>query len=188
MNIIFVAPNYYPHIGGVEKHIRELSYELIKDGHSIIIFVVKSEKLYKDYENDGVIKIIRFNRTSIKFINRFYLNLQLVKHVAKFKQADIIHFHDFGTMWILGLLVYPLLRYMHKKIFITFHGWEGDIPPKKSSIRKRKICEKLADANICVGHFIQKWYGTKADIVTYGGVHKADAIPAAGLLSVVTVF
>ena len=70
--------------------------------------------------------------------------------------------------------MYPILKLFGKKLYITFHGWEGDIPPRKSVILKRKIVEKLASGNICIGHFIQKWYGTKADMVSYGGVKRVD--------------
>ncbi len=31
MRVLFVAPNDYPHIGSVERHVREVSRELGKD-------------------------------------------------------------------------------------------------------------------------------------------------------------
>ena len=34
----------------------------------------------------------------------------------------------------------------------------------------RKLSERLSDGNICIGDFIQKWYGTKPTIVSYGAV------------------
>jgi glycosyltransferase involved in cell wall biosynthesis len=81
----------------------------------------------------------------------------------------VIHFHDFSTFWLWGFLVQTVLRCLGKKIFITFHGWEGHVPPRRGTIIKRKICEFLTTANICAGHFIEKWYGTRADLITYGG-------------------
>ncbi len=33
-----------------------------------------------------------------------------------------------------------------------------------------KLSEILSWGNICIGDFIKKWYGTKADFVSYGGV------------------
>jgi glycosyltransferase involved in cell wall biosynthesis len=86
--------------------------------------------------------------------------------------ADIVHFHDFQTMWSHGLFGYLLLKMLRKKIYITFHGWEGVFPPHRKIIRRRRICEKRADGNICIGHFICKWYGTRASIVSYGGVNR----------------
>lgn len=41
----------------------------------------------------------------------------------------------------------------------------------------RKLSEKLSRGNICVGQYLQKWYGTKADFITYGGVNKVKSQP-----------
>lgn len=174
MNILFVAPNYYPHIGGVEKHIKEVSEELAKDGHEIVILTLKHENSYKSHEKTGNIEIIRMNRLDIRKLGVIYLYLQLFLNLPKFLTADIIHFHDFWTLWEWGKPFLSIFRFFKKPIYLTFHGWEGDIPPKPDIIEKRKICEQLVDGNICIGHFIEKWYNTKADIVSYGGVHKAE--------------
>jgi len=95
-------------------------------------------------------------------------------NIKSILQYDVIHFHDYDTFCSYGLLVYPILKLFRRKIFITFHGWEGDVPPKKSVVFKRRLIAKLTTANISIGHFIEKWYGTKADIVSYGGVYKVD--------------
>ena len=55
MKILFIVPNYLPHIGGVEKHIDMLCKELLKDGHSITILVMKSDNSYRDYEKIGMV-------------------------------------------------------------------------------------------------------------------------------------
>jgi glycosyltransferase involved in cell wall biosynthesis len=172
MNVLFVAPNYYPHIGGVEKHIRELSAEIAKDGHRITILVVKYDAVYPDHEQQGNIEIFRFKKPRIKIISDIRLRWDVLRSFWHFIRADVIHYHDFSTFWDFGIWLYPLFKLFRKKVFLTFHGYEGDIPPRPSVVLKRKICQKLVDANICVGHFIEKWYGTKADIVIYGGVHQ----------------
>lgn len=55
---------------------------------------------------------------------------------------------------------------------MTFHGYEGKFPVSKKAKLVRKLNEKLTEGNICVGKFIEQWYGTKADYITYGGVDK----------------
>lgn len=174
MKILFIAPNYLPHIGGVEKHIYYLSKELEKDGHNITILVPKFDNNYKSYENDNTIKIVRLNKLKNRYFNRLRNLFYLIRNMNNLLNFDIVHFHDFMTFYNFGILIFPILRLFNKKIYITFHGWEGDIPPKKNIILKRKIVEKLVDGNICIGHFIEKWYGTKADIISYGGVEKKD--------------
>lgn len=65
----------------------------------------------------------------------------------------------------------------NKPVFTTFHGYEGNFPPAKKSIIIRKISEKLSSGNICVGKYIEKWYSTKADLITYGAIETPSRIP-----------
>jgi glycosyltransferase involved in cell wall biosynthesis len=174
MKILFIAPNYLPHIGGVEKHLDNLCKEMLKDNHNITILVQKFDNSYKDYEKDENLEIIRIDRSDNKIIRRLNLLKYMIVNVKSILKYDIIHFHDYSTFWSYGLGVFPILKLFGKKIFITFHGWEGDVPPRKGVIIKRRLIEKLTTANISVGHFISKWYGTKADIVSYGGVDKVE--------------
>ena len=174
MKILFIAPNYLPHIGGVEKHLDSLCKEMLKDGHEITILVQKFENSYDDYEKDGNIEIIRLNKSANKVLRRLNMLKYMIINIKNILKYDVIHFHDYATFWSYGLGVYPLLKLFGKKVFITFHGWEGDVPPRKSIVFKRRLIEKLTTANISVGHFISKWYGTKANIVSYGGVDKVN--------------
>ena len=176
MKILFIAPNYLPHIGGVEKHIDMLCKELLKDGHSITILVIKYNNSYRDYEKIGNLEIIRLNQSSIRFGNRLNAFKYMFLNITKISKYDVIHFHDFSTFEVFALPVYLPLKIFGKKLYITFHGWEGQVPPKKSVVLRRKIVEKLADGNICIGHFIEKWYRMRADIVSYGGVKKVENI------------
>lgn len=172
MNILFIAPNYLPHIGGVERHLQNLCEEMLKDNHQITILTMKHDNSYKDYELKNTLEIIRISKSTKRFINRINILRYIFLNIKMILKYDVVHFHDFNTFYSYGVFMYPVLKLFSKKIYITFHGWEGDIPPRKSVIIKRRIAQKLTNANICIGHFIQKWYGTKADIVSYGGVKK----------------
>jgi glycosyltransferase involved in cell wall biosynthesis len=152
----------------------ETAKEMLKDDHNITILAEKFNNSYEDYELNNNLEIIRINRSSNKIIRRLNLLKYMIVNIKTILKYDVIHFHDYATFWSYGLGAYPILKLFGKQIFITFHGWEGDVPPKKSVILKRRLIEKLTTANISVGHFISKWYGTKADIVSYGGVDKAE--------------
>jgi len=171
MNILFIAPNYLPHIGGVEKHLMNVSTEILKDGHSITIVVMKVDPGYQDYEKNGALEIVRLLKSETRFVNRINIIKYMFLNFKKLMKFDVIHFHDYGTFWSFGLPVWLPLKLIGKKMFVTFHGWEGVFPPLKRVIVKRKITEKLTDGNMCIGHFIEKWYGTHADVISYGGVH-----------------
>ena len=174
MKILFIAPNYLPHIGGVEKHLDSLCKEILKDGHSITILVQKFDNSYEDYEKKGNLEIVRIHKKKSKITRRLDLLTYMMVNIKNILKYDVIHFHDYGTFWSYGLGAYPLLKLFNKKVYITFHGWEGDVPPRKSVILIRRLIAKLTTANISVGHFISKWYGTKADIVSYGGVDRVS--------------
>ena len=60
MDIIFIVPDYYPHIGGVERHVRNVAMNLAQRGCRITVFVEKRRALDSLHEVDGNIDIFRF--------------------------------------------------------------------------------------------------------------------------------
>jgi len=160
MKITFLTRYYYPHIGGVEKHSREVAEGLTRRGHKITIITLNHDKKLPELEIKGGVKIIRLPYSNTKFL--IWKNLLQKKQLIK--QADIIHCHDV-FFWYLPFK----FLFLKKKVFTTFHGWEGKFPIPKKNIFIRKISEKLSNGNICVGHYIKKYYGTKTQFISYGG-------------------
>ena len=70
-------------------------------------------------------------------------------------------------MFSFGILPFRFLC-PTKKVYTTFHGYEGNSIPTKKAILMHKISEKLSNGNICIGDFLEKWYGTKATYISYG--------------------
>lgn len=98
-------------------------------------------------------------------LKKFQIWWWLWKNRNLINEAEIVHCHDVFYWYLPYRFLFP-----KKPVFITFHGWEGKYPVPKRFILARKIWEKLCWGNICVGDYLKKWYGTKADFVTYGGV------------------
>lgn len=171
MNIVMFVDRFYPFIGGVEKHVMMLSQKLINKGNKVTIITRGNSNIaYK--ENYKGISIIRINfDRKFTILNIYYEILKNIKIILK---SDIIHFHDYSTFYYW---YYPF-RYIFswKKHYITFHGWEGEFPPRKKVVEIRRKCEKLTNGNICVGNFIEKWYGTNANKIIYGASEKKDNI------------
>lgn len=165
MDIIMFTPYFYPHIGGVEKHVQRISEELIMRGHNVTIITQKHTNKLLNSEKIGKIKVFRIDASRVTQIW-----IWIYKHKKLIKKADIVHFHDYGTFiyWYLPFrFLYPLKNY-----YITFHGYEGMIPIPKKIIYLRKITELLTNGNICIGSFIPKWYGTNANFISLGGVDR----------------
>ena len=59
MTILFFARLFYPHIGGVEKHVLEIGKILIKKGHKIIVFTELHDKKLKLQERFEGIQVYR---------------------------------------------------------------------------------------------------------------------------------
>jgi glycosyltransferase involved in cell wall biosynthesis len=164
MNILFFSRLFNPHIGGVEKHIAEISKILMKKGHKVTLITEQYSKDLKEIENIEGINAVRIPNLKEGKIKKFEIWKWLWRNRKLIKEADIVHCHDVFFWYLPFRFIFP-----SKKIFTTFHGYEC-YPLKVSSVIMHRISEKLSMGNICVGNFIKKWYGTKTDFVTYGAV------------------
>lgn len=160
--ILFLTRLFSPHIGGVETHVWKISKELQKKGYQITVLTEQYEPQLSESENIDGIEVIRIPKNAVS--KKLTLWKWILKNRELFKQAEIVHIHDV-FWWVI-----PVLPIISKKYFITFHGWEGTFPIKKSAVFQRQTAANLAKGVIQVGEFIEKWYGTKPDLVTYGGV------------------
>lgn len=165
MNILFLSRLFYPHLGGVEKHVFEISQELIRKGHRVTVVT----EHYDNLPRIETYKKITIYRIPLKESGDKKLQIWMwfFKHLHLLLQSDIIHAHDV-FFWYLPFRI----LFFWKKVFTTFHGYETVFPPDPSAIKSRKLTETLSNGNICIGKFIQTWYGTKADVISYGGIHE----------------
>ncbi|GIW62630.1 MAG: glycosyl transferase [Patescibacteria group bacterium] len=165
MKIVFLTPRFFPDIGGVEKHCFELSKRFVELGHKVTVVTAKSNVKQRDFEVVENIIVKRFSYHRVKFFGLLMIWFKLLGLNKLFRQADIIHIHDV-VIWYLPLRVFLL----NKKIYATFHGWEGKYPIPFVNILLKKFSRVLAYKVICIGSFIEKYYGVSADKVIYGGV------------------
>ncbi len=166
MTVLFFARLFYPHIGGVEKHVLEVGRRLVKKGHKVTVITENYQSL-SAIDNIEGIKIIRVKVGSNEMLKKFRIWLALVKHIYLIKNADIIHCHDIFFWYLPFKLIFPT-----KKVYTTFHGYEGNKIPGIKAKFMHKIAEKFSNGNICIGNFYKKWYGTKATYISYGAVDK----------------
>lgn len=166
MNVLFFSRFFSPHIGGVEKHILEISRLLIKQGHKVTI--ITEELPRKKNPRIGYIDSIKIYRIPVGR-NNWFKKFRIWKEIWEIrnliKTSSVVHCHDV-FFWYLPFR----FLYFNKPVFTTFHGYES-YPLSPKSVFMHKISERLSRGNICIGHFIKKWYGTKADYIAYGGVN-----------------
>lgn len=168
MNIVFFARHFYPHIGGVEKHVLKIGKILVQKGHSVTVVTEKFDSKLKNEETYQKIKIYRIPIKKNEKKKKYEIWKYLKENIHIMKEADVVHVHDVFFWYLPFRFIFP-----RKKIFTTFHGYEGNSLPTRRAIVSHKMAETLSRGNICVGDYLKKWYGTKPDIVTYGAVDKS---------------
>jgi glycosyltransferase involved in cell wall biosynthesis len=146
MKILFLTHFYYPHIGGVEKHVYEVKKSLERKGNSVKVISEADIKYPK-----------------IKFIGLLYIWIWLFKNRKLIQKADIIHIHDVFIWYLPFRFLYP-----NKKVFTTIHGLEWNNPLFKISIWQKRLASKLSTKTVGVGHFLEKYLGIKFDLIIYG--------------------
>lgn len=168
MKILFFARLFYPHVGGVEKHVLEISKRLIQSRHSVTIVTEQFDIALKSKEEKDKITIFRIPVGLSGKSKKFIVWKWLYKNRHLLKNADIIHCHDVFFWYLPFALLNPM-----KNVYTTFHGYEG-YPISKKAILYRKLFEYMSSKTICVGDFMRKWYHSKPTIVTYGAVSFPD--------------
>lgn len=92
MKILQVSALYFPHVGGIENHVHQLSRNLVKRGHDVTVYTSNVPK-GKKYEIIDGIKIHRF-RSLISPLNN-QIAPEMLLSVLKNNQFDVIHAHGY---------------------------------------------------------------------------------------------
>jgi glycosyltransferase involved in cell wall biosynthesis len=166
MKILFFTRLYYPHIGGVEKHIYEISKVLIKDGHKITVLTTRHEDNLLSDKKMGGIRIVRFFQPAIKYFGLLYTWYFLFKNRSLIKESDVVHIHDVFIWYWPFKILFP-----KKRVYVTNHGQWGNFPISISDIIQKKISRLFASGIISVGKYIDKNYHIKSDSLIYGAVN-----------------
>lgn len=165
MRILFLVRLFYPHIGGVEKHVYEISKKFIQMGYDVNVVTEKFDKNLLGEEVYDRIKVYRIPNFLNDSTKKFKIWMWMLKNKKIIDAADVIHAHDVFFWYIPYFLLNP-----RKKVFVTFHGYETKFPIPKKTILIRRLSNFLVQGSINVGAYIEKWYSTKADYATYGGL------------------
>ncbi len=162
MTIAFLTRFFWPHVGGVERQVWELSRRLVEKGHQVTVVTTKHKRELKTSETIDGVKIIRLTPLPLKYFGLLSIWAWMIGHLKLFKSADIVHAHSV-LIWY-----WPLKLLLPKKpVYVTFHGWEGIYPIPKKNILIRKIDAAVAKKNITIHDYVAKHYGIKADKIVY---------------------
>lgn len=166
MNILFITRLYSPHIGGIEKVVQNISFNLLKKNNQVWIITSQFDKNLPKNEIINGVNIIRIICPKIKFVGLLIIWVQILMLIPRILKSNIVHVHDV-FLWYLPVKI--LLPF--KKVFTTFHGWEGDKVSINSLIQKR-FGNLLSTKTMLVGKYLERLYGIKGDFISYGAVNE----------------
>lgn len=164
MKVLFLTHYFYPHIGGVEKHVLEISRDLIAKNHKVTIVTERYDDSLSEHEVFENIEIYRFSYPHKRFKGLSEIWKWLWKKRNLIKESDIIHCHDVFIWYLPFRFLFPL-----KKVFTTFHGWEGVYPIPLINILHKKLANLFSRKTIAIGKYIEKYYGIRTNKILYGG-------------------
>jgi len=149
MKVLQVCPKYYPAIGGVEQHVRNISERMSRE-HEVTVFAADpSGELPKEENINGVL-IRRFKSFSPS--DAYHVSFEMLRELRR-SEFDIVHGHNYHA--------FPLFfsRYVRRKRFIVtphYHG-HGSTMTRDSLIRLYKpVGKKIfreADMVIAVSNY-----------------------------------
>lgn len=161
MEIVFVTPKYVPSVGGVETHVGRVATELQRLGYNVIVLTTQNGDEPVN-ETIDELEIVRMPKVVIGSKIKTWQWLWQQRH--RLVSADVVHVHDVGW-WLL-----PILPLIQKKLFVTFHGWEGEWPIRWQAKLHRWLLSVAAQKTIHIGDWITQYYWDEPSLVLYGGV------------------
>ncbi|MBI5698827.1 glycosyltransferase family 4 protein [Candidatus Saganbacteria bacterium] len=162
--VIILCNYYYPFVGGC-KYYQKVAEGLAKKGDEITVWTPKRNDSHASEEIINGVTVRRFRLKGLLSVWLFML-----KNIVELINSNVVHGFDYNTI-LFWYLPFRLLLW-RKPVFVTFLGHEGIFPIPRNIVLMRKLTELIVWGNICGGHYIAKWYGTKPDYVVYGGCDK----------------
>lgn len=150
-----MASNLYPPYvsGGAEVYVRNITEELIKRGHDVVVITTSPTNRSYIEKNNKHLKIYRV-RTNVypyytkdkypqpvRYFGRFFDESNLysyytIKKILKKEKPNIVHIHNF---LMLSVLIFKVTKELRLPTIFTAHDY-GLICPKSSLLRERGIC------------------------------------------------
>src|SRR3990170_8708412 len=94
MNILFLTRLYWPHVGGVEKHLEEVTKRLKDKKTQITIVTTKFDGRLKTNDKRYGVDIVRFKQPRVKYLGLVYIWLWFLKNIDLISKSDLVHCHD----------------------------------------------------------------------------------------------
>jgi len=133
MKIIQASSYFYPHVGGVETHVLELSQSLLDMGHEVLVVCADVPKS-RPFQVMNGLSVFRFPALDLPYTPYTYFSR---RRLSKFN-ADVIHSH-YPPPFISYQVVQSLPKLPH---LLTYHC-DLELPDKIASIRIPNMAKRI---------------------------------------------
>jgi len=128
-----VTARYYPYLGGIETHVREIGKRIVALGHHVTVITTDTSRRLPEREIDDGINVKRVKAWPK---NRdYYLSPQLYREITQ-TDCDIVHFQGWHTLVPLIGMLAAIRRGI--PFVLTFHSG-GHSSPLRNAIRGAQI-------------------------------------------------
>src|ERR1700733_6161120 len=128
-----VTARYYPYLGGIETHVREIGKRIVALGHHVTVITTDTSRRLPEREIDEGINVKRVKAWPK---NRdYYLSPQLYREITQ-SDCDIVHFQGWHTLVPLIGMLAAIRRGI--PFVLTFHSG-GHSSRLRNAIRGAQI-------------------------------------------------
>jgi glycosyltransferase involved in cell wall biosynthesis len=93
LQILLVSPRYFPYIGGVEAHVKEISERLVTKGYAVEVLSCDPSLGLPEHAVINGVHVRRFKAWAPH--EAYYFSRSLAKYLKKVSSPDIIHAHSY---------------------------------------------------------------------------------------------
>jgi len=153
MKIAHVCPRYYPYIGGVNTHVKEISERLVKRGYEVEILTTDPSGILPVEEEINGVRVRRFKSWAPS--ESYYFSMALKRYlVENSENYDVVHTHSYHAFPSL----YAAQAKGRNKLVFTphYHGTGHTFLRKLLHIPYKYVAKTIfdkADQIICVSNY-----------------------------------
>jgi glycosyltransferase involved in cell wall biosynthesis len=116
VRILQVSPFYLPHAGGVESHVRALSGEFVRQGHSVTVLTSRHDRSLPPEETIDGVRVVRARNLAVVFNTPVDPG---ISRAISGIEADVVHLHYPPPL--TSYFAVRGLRGRRMPVFLTYH-------------------------------------------------------------------